>query len=479
MENYKMWIGGKWIEAESGRTIPVVNPANGEVFSSVSCGDRAEVDKAVEAARRAFPVWSRKTQAERSKIMLDIADRLQKKIKELAELESRDHGFPITVSENVLQASFRIFEYAAQCARTLLSDVIPLQSNFRVCMEREPIGVTALITPWNVPLNSVTKKVAYSIAVGNTCVVKPASVDCLTALKFAEILEEVDLPPGTVNIVTGPGSSAGTYLASHPGVGMVSFTGSSETGKSIMAAASRTIKRIQLELGGKNPFIVLEDADVDAAAATAAPGVTFNSGQVCGSPGRFYVHEAVYDQFVEKFVAGMKKTIVGDPADRATQMGPLVSAEHRDSVESYIKSGIDEGASLLLGGVRLANPPLNKGYYVMPTVFGDARQEMRIAREEIFGPVSCIIKFSSEEEVIAKANDSNFGLCASIWTRDTARGMRLTREIEAGSVWVNSTPSPAAEIPWGGFKESGIGKEYARVGFDDVTQMKVVGIKVA
>ena len=246
-----------------------------------------------------------------------------------------------------------------------------------------------------------------------------------------------------------------------------------------MSTASGTLKRVQLELGGKNPFIVLEDADVDAAVGAGVPGVIFNSGQVCGAPGRFYVHEKKYDQFVEKFVAALKKVIVGDPMDRKTQMGPMVSSEHRDKVESYIKSGVEEGAKLLLGGKRPAVPPMNKGYYVMPAVFGDVKQDMRIAREEIFGPVACILKFASVEEVIEKTNDSTFGLCASIWTKDTAKGMRIAGDIQAGSVWVNTTPSPAPEIPWGGFKQSGIGKEYAKVGFDDVTQMKVIGVNLA
>jgi acyl-CoA reductase-like NAD-dependent aldehyde dehydrogenase len=478
MQNYKMWIDGQWVEAETGKTIKVINPANGEEFASVPMGGKAEVDKAVKAARKAFPIWSKKPQAERSKIMLEIADALKAKSKEIAELESLDHGFPIGVAENVVQLPWRIFEFCAQIAKSLTTQVIPIPGNFHVYMQREPYGVTALITPWNVPVNSVAKKVAYSIAVGNTCVVKPASVDCLTALKFAEILEKSGLPAGTVNIITGPGSSTGTYLASHPGINMISFTGSSETGKAIMATASGTLKKIQLELGGKNPFIVFEDADLDLAMASAIPGVTFNTGQVCGSPSRFYVHEKIYEKFIDKFVTGMKKVVVGDPADRKTQMGPLVSPEHRDSVESYIKSGIDEGATLLLGGKRPDTAPLNKGYYVMPTIFGDVKQNMKIAREEIFGPVASVLKFSSDDEVIQKANDSPFGLCASIWTKDTAKGIRLTSAIEAGSVWVNSTPSPGAEIPWGGYKESGIGREYAVIGFEDVTQLKVVGINI-
>jgi betaine-aldehyde dehydrogenase len=479
MNNYKMWIDGKWTDAESKKTFKVINPATGEEVAAVPLGGNAEVDKSIEAARRAFPTWSRMTQRERSDILYQIADGLEKQTREFAELETQDHGFPIAMSENLVQVSVRILNYAGQCARTLASEVLPVPSNIHAYLKREPIGVNALITPWNSPLHSVVKKVAYSIAVGNTCVVKPASLDCLTALKFAEILEKAGLPAGTVNIITGPGSSMGMYLASHPGVNMVSFTGGSETGKAIMAAASKTVKRLHLELGGKNPFIVLEDADVDKAVASGVMGIVGNSGQVCGSPGRFYIHDKVHDQFVDKFIAHTKRIVVGDPTDRLTQMGPLVSAAHRETVESYIKSGIEEGARLLLGGKRPSQPPLDKGYFVMPTVFSEVKQNMKIAREEIFGPVACIMRFSSEEEVIKLANDNIYGLTASIWTQDTARGMRITSEIEAGSVWVNSTAAPMADLPWGGFKESGIGKEYSKIGFEEVTQMKVVGINIA
>ena len=317
---------------------------------------------------------------------------------------------------------------------------------------------------------------AFALEGANTWVVKPASIDSLAPLKFAEILEKSGLPEGTVNFVTGPGASVGEALASHPGVDIISFTGSSETGKAIMAAASFTMKRIIMELGGKNPFIVLEDADVDAVVGNAVMFATFNSGQVCAAPGRFYIHEKIYDEFVDRFVAIAKDIVVGDPTDKRTQMGPVVSAEHRDKIESYIKIGIEEGAKLLLGGKRPTQPPLDKGYYVMPTVFANVTQNMRIAREEIFGPVACFLKFSSDEEVIQKANDTVYGLSATVWTKDTARGMRMANKIKAGSVFVNSTPPPSPEIPWGGFKESGIGKESSKVGLEEVTQLKVIGV---
>jgi betaine-aldehyde dehydrogenase len=480
VESYKMWIGGKWVDAGSGKTLNVVNPANGETFATVPLGGKVEVDEAVKAASKAFPVWSKILQSDRSRIMMQIANALKERSQELAELETRDHGFPITTSSKMGQMYSGFFEYTAQNARALMSEVVPVHNNLHLYMQREPIGVTALITPWNAPLISVAVKVAYSISVGNTCVVKPASDDCLTTLKFAEILEKVSLPPGTVNIITGPGSTVGEYLASHPGINMISFTGSRETGRRIMVAASGTIKRLQLELGGKNPFIVLEDVDVEAVVKAAVAFCIGNSGQGCGAPGRFYIHEKIHDEFVEKFVAGLKKVIVGDPMDKNTQMGPLASAEHRDKVEGYIKSGIKEGANLVLGGQRPSNPPLDKGYYVMPAVFTGIKQNMTLAREEIFGPVACFMEpFSSEDEVITWANDNTFGLSASVWTKNAGKGMKLAGEIQAGSVWVNAAPAPIVEAPWGGFKESGIGKEYSRIGFDDVTQMKVIGVNLA
>jgi acyl-CoA reductase-like NAD-dependent aldehyde dehydrogenase len=478
MQNYKMWINNQRVDAESGKTFTVVNPATGEEFASVPLGGQPEVDRAVEAAQKAFPIWSKKPQSERSRILIQLGEAIKQHSKEFADLEVLDHGWPTTMADMVLQGSSRIFEYVAQTARSLMSEVIPVQGNLHVYIQREPIGVNALITPWNVPLNILTNKLAYALAVGNTCVIKPASIDCLSALKLADILEKSELPPGAVNIITGPGSTMGHALVSHPCVKKVSFTGSSATGKEIMKAASGTIKRVSLELGGKNPFIVFDDVDVDAVVGGAVPSFIFNSGQVCGAPGRFYVHENIYTEFVAKFTDLTKKMVVGDPMDPKTMVGPMVSAEQRDTVEKYIKSGIEQGAKLLVGGKRPTNSPLNKGYYVMPTVFCDVQQNMKIAREEIFGPVAVILKFSSYEEMVQKANDTTYGLTASIWTKDTARGMRMANDIEAGCIWLNAVPLPFDEMPWGGFKESGLGKENGIIGFEDVTQMKVVGVNI-
>jgi acyl-CoA reductase-like NAD-dependent aldehyde dehydrogenase len=326
----------------------------------------------------------------------------------------------------------------------------------------------------------VVEKLAPALTLGNTCIIKPPSIDSLEALRFAELLDTLGLPPGTVNVITGPGGTVGEALSSHRNIDMVAFTGSCEVGKAIMASASQTVKRLQLELGGKNPVIVLDDADINAAVAEAITAQFKNCGQICASPGRFYVHEKVYDEFLEKFIAGAKKFVVGDPTDMKTQMGPLVSAEHRDRVEGYIKSGVDEGAKLVLGGKRPTTPPMNKGYFVLPTVFTNVTQKMKIAREEIFGPVACFMeKFNSDEQVIAYANDNTYGLAAYVWTNDTARGMRFANDLQAGTVRLNNSRAGGPELPWGGYKESGIGKEGSLYGLYEYSNLKRIQVDLS
>ena len=290
-------------------------------------------------------------------------------------------------------------------------------------------------------------------------------------------MEKLEIPPGTINVVTGPGSTVGEALACHHGVDMVAFTGSSETGKRIMSLASQTVKRLQMELGGKNPVIILDDADIDKAVGEMFIHQFANCGQLCGSPGKFYVHEKVYDEFLEKFTAKVKKLIVGDPNDERTEMGPLASIEHRDRVEGYIKSGITEGAKVILGGKRPTTPPMNKGYYVVPTIFTNVTQNMKIAREEIFGPVACFMeKFNSDNKVIEMANDNTFGLNSWVWTKDIARGMRFANEIQAGTVQIGQSHGGGPELPWGGYKESGIGKEGSLYGLYEYTNLKRIQV---
>jgi acyl-CoA reductase-like NAD-dependent aldehyde dehydrogenase len=476
MKNHKMWIGGKWVEAKSGKTFPVYNPATGEEIAQIPLGDKTDVEIAVAAARKAFPVWAGKSPEERSQILYRIADAIKAHKDELIELEVIDHGTPLKVARGMISGAPGMFEYVAQVSRSIMGNVLPPGPGALFYLQHEPRGVCALIVPWNAPFMGTCIKLSASLATGNACIIKPPSICSLEALKLAEILEKLDLPAGLVNIVTGPGNTVGEALSSHPDVNMVSFTGSCETGKRIMSLAANTVKRVQLELGGKNPFIVLEDADLDAAVARAVVVSFFNTGMVCSAPGRYYIHETLYDKFIDKFVAGAKKVITGDPADDRTDMGPVVSAEHRNRVEGYIKAGVIEGAKLVLGGKRPATAPLDKGFFIMPAVFTNVTQNMKIAREEIFGPVGVFLKFSSDDEVIGFANDTTFGLAASVWTKNAPRGIRLANKIQAGTVWINDHQKGGIDIPWGGYKESGFGKEKSWLGLEEYTQLKVISI---
>lgn len=471
-----MFIGGQFVDALSKKKYDDFHPATGEVIAKIPLADKEDVDKAVEAASKAFPIWSSKPLIERARIMGQMAGAIREITDELINIEVTDHGWPVTNARMTAARAAAPLTEAPITARSVMevSEVRPSSPDVLAYLQREPIGVCAAIIPWNHPL-AVTEKIADILATGNTCVVKPASIGSLAALKVAEAIAKTDLTPGVVNIITGPGGTVGEALASHPGVGMVSFVGGSETGKAIMAAASGTVKRLCLELGGKNPYIVFEDANLNAAVAGGVPNSFFNSGMNCGAVGRYYIHEKLYDEFVEKFIENAKKVVVGDPTDDKTTMGPLVSAEHRDRVEGYIKSGIEEGATLALGGVRPTEPPLDKGYFVMPTVFTNVTQNMKIAREEIFGPVAVFIKFSSEEEVIQMANDTTYGLSATIWTKDIAKGRRYANRIKSGTVQVNGRVFGAGGC-WGGFKQSGFGKTGGILGQQEYTQIKSISI---
>lgn len=482
-----MWINGEFVNADSGKTFTTHNPATGEEIFEVPLADGSDVDRAVAAAKKAFPAWSRRAQGERSDLLQRIAVAVEEHMPELVEMEMMEHGSPAWLAEQMLKFAIGNIEYAAAIGRNNTGQVLPpylnmgepgqKEPNTISYLKREPIGVCALITPWNVPSLMIASKIGPCLAAGNTCVVKPPSINSGIGLKWAEILAELDLPAGIINIITGPGSTVGNALASHRDVGMISFTGSCETGKDILAAASQTVKRVQAELGGKNPVIILEDADLDYTAEQLV-GITFqNTAQNCAAPSRLYVQEKVYDKFNDIFVGCVKKIKVGNGAEKDTMMGPLVSEEHRAKVESYIKAGIEEGARLVYGGTRPVSPALKNGYFVMPTVFADVTQNMKIAREEIFGPVVGFHKFSTDEQALEWANDSTYGLCGSVWTRDVARGLRLTNHMQVGTTWINQHMNLLVETPWGGFKESGLGKETGVLGLEAFTQMKLMCIK--
>ncbi len=479
MEKFKMWIGGEWVEADSGKTFSTLNPATEEELSRVPLSGKEDVDRAVAAARKAFPAWSRMKQSDRSKKVSQIAAAIRENAEDLAVIETLEHGTPVADAKGMIMYAAEILDYTAGAARSLMGEFVPAVPDVVTYLQRVPVGVCALIIPWNVPLLLMAVKLGPAIATGNTCVIKPPSINSGIGLKLAQVLSKADLPPGVINVITGPGGSVGNALASHPGIDLIGMTGSSETGKAIMSVASQTVKRLVMELGGNNPVLVLKDAEIDAVVKLLSFRQFNNAGMHCSGPGRYYLHESIHDEFVEKFAAAAKKVVVGDPRDSKTTMGPVVSAEHRDKLEYYMKAGLEQGAKAIVGGKRPAHPPLNKGFYVMPTVFTNVTHDMAIAREEKFGPVACLLKFSSEEEVIKLANDSQYGLCAAVWTRDMRKGMRFVRELQAGTVFVN-THMLTPELPWGGgIKESGIGKEGSIVGMQEFTEVKMVCLNMA
>ncbi|NLM21623.1 MAG: aldehyde dehydrogenase [Peptococcaceae bacterium] len=473
----KMWIDGQWVDAESGQTFATLNVTTGEELGRVPLAGQADVDKAVAAARKAFPIWSEKTPAERSAVLMKIAAAIKDSLDDLALLDALEHGLPVHIAKGPTMGAAGNFEMAAAYGRSLEGHVIPSNNNVMYCLERVPIGVCALITPWNMPLFLMTQKVALSIVSGNTCILKAPSINAITSLKFAEILSKIEgLPPGVVNVITGPGGSVGNMLATHPDVDCIGFTGSTETGAQIMAAAAPTIKKVIMELGGKNPAIIMPDANLDHAVEILAHHQFHNCGQACGSPGRYYIHESVYETFLNKYLEHAKQIVVGDPLDPKTNMGPLVSKEHADNVMRYIESGIKEGATLRLGGKRLTDPPFDKGNFIPPTVFTDVTPDMKIYREEIFGPVAVMTTYSSEEEVIKLANDNHYGLTASIWTKNIARALKLGKKLTVGTFSVNGHNLIAPEAPWGGVRQSGIGKEGGFQGVLEYTEQKMITI---
>jgi betaine-aldehyde dehydrogenase len=478
MENYRMWIDGEWVDAESGKTLDVFNPTTKEVLGKVPLGAEKDVDKAVKAARAVFPAWKSMTQADRSKALFRFAAALRQNADELVSFEVNEHGTPINLARGFAAASADHTEYVASIARAMMGQVLPhSMPNTIGYMQRVPIGVVAVITPWNVPLMMMVAMVTPAIAAGNTCVLKPASINSILGVKFAEALEKAGMPKGVVNLVTGPGGVVGEAMSGHPGVDMIRFTGDSDTGKRIMTVAGNTAKKCVMELGGNNPIIVCEDADVDKAATWQAQRHFGNSAQNCSTPGRYYVHEKVYDRFVEGFVSEVKKIVVGVPWEETTTMGPMTNPQQLEKVEYYIKTAIEEGARIAIGGKRPTEPPLDKGNFLMPTVVVDVTHDMTIAREEIFGPAVPILKFSSEEEVIKLANDSPYGLCAGVRTKDSGKALKMVNELHVDSVFVNMLRMMTCEFPWGGnVKDSGVGKDGSNVGLEEFTDLKFVCI---
>jgi betaine-aldehyde dehydrogenase len=467
-------IDGERVEAAEGTVFDTVNPATGTVFRTVSEGGPEDVDRAVRAAARAFEDWSVRTPIQRAKVMYRWADLIEENIDELGLLETRDMGMALGDARWCAGNAATVMRYYAGAVDKFFGSTIPVDRDGIVLTFREPIGVAALITPWNFPLNIANWKTAPAIAAGNTVVLKPASLSPLTALRYAELGLEAGLPPGVLNVVPGPGSAVGDALVEHPLVAKIGFTGSTEVGREIMRKAAGTIKRVTLELGGKSACIVFADADLEKVGRLAPFAVFENAGQDCCARSRLLVEESVKDFVLDRYVATTKAIVVGDPESEATQMGPLVSAGQREAVEDWITRGMEEGAVLLEGGSRPNVKRLGKGYFLRPTILDDCTNDMAVAREEIFGPVVSVITFKDEAEAVRLANDTPYGLSGSLWTRDGARQLRVARALRTGCLGINSNSSVFPQAPFGGYKQSGIGKELGMEALANNTELKSV-----
>ncbi len=477
----RMLIDGRWVDAASGKTFETFDPATGSVLAHVAEGDAEDVDRAVRAARRAFDAgpWPRMAPAERQKILLRVADLIDAHGLELAQLETLDNGKALAESQHVdIPSAAETFRYYAGWVNKLAGETNPTDPAFFNFTLREPVGVCGQVIPWNFPLLMASWKLGPALACGNTVVLKPAEQTPLTALRLGELLQEAGVPDGVVNIVPGFGPTAGAAVVRHPGVDKVAFTGSTEVGKAIHRETAETLKRLSLELGGKSPNIVFADADVAEAVKGALMGVFFNQGEVCCAGTRLFVEERLHDEFADAVTTAAAALKQGPGLDPTTQVGPLVSREQLDRVTGYLDIGKREGATARTGGERNTAPGLAGGYFVKPTVFTGVRNDMRIAQEEIFGPVVALIPFKDETDAVLQGNDTLYGLAAGVWTRDVSKAHRVARAIRAGTVWVNCYNVFDVISPFGGYKQSGYGRELGRQALDLYTQVKSVWMRL-
>jgi len=477
VKTYQNYVNGQWVASSTGETFPVFDPSTEEVIAHVAAASASDVDKAVKAARVAFDSgpWPATTAQDRGRILFKLAEKIRQNQPMLAELESRNTGKPIVEAEYDIGDVATCFEYYGGLANKVNGSVMPVPANALSFTLREPVGVAGQIIPWNYPLLMAAWKLAPALAAGCTCVLKPAEQTPLTALEFANWLEEVGLPPGVVNVVNGVGEVAGAALVSHPGVDKIAFTGSAAVGKVIVKSAADTLKRVTLELGGKSPNVFFADADWEAAVDGALFGVFINQGEVCSAGSRILVEKKIYSKFVEAMTEKAKRIKLGAPLDRDTKMGPLVSKEQYDRVTSYMEIGKKE-AKTAIGGGRAKS--FGKGFYVEPTIFFDVDNSARIAREEIFGPVATVIPFENEADAIKIANDTPYGLAGAVWTRDIFKAFRIVKSMRAGIIWVNHMQPTYVEAPWGGYKQSGFGRELGPWGLEEYLETKQVYVNL-
>jgi aldehyde dehydrogenase (NAD+) len=476
----KLFIDGQWVESSTGKTFSTTNPATGEVITQIAEGDERDVDAAVRAARKAYDSgpWAEMSAADRGRILWKIGDLVDQHNEELGTLETIDNGKPIFESRQIdMPMVAEVCRYYAGWATKIHGETVPVRGPFLHYTLREPLGVVAAIVPWNFPLLLASWKVAPALAAGNTVVLKPASWTPLTALRFAELCQEVGLPDGVLNVITGPGATMGKALVRHPGVDKIAITGETRTGQEILRDSADTLKKVTLELGGKSPNIVFADADLEAAVRGATIGIFYGKGEVCAAGSRLFVERKIHDEFMQKLVDRAKKLQPGDPLDPKTRFGALVSERQMKTVLGYVEKGKAEGAKLVAGGER-AKVGDGKGCFMQPTVFDGVTSKMTIAREEIFGPVLATIEFGDIEEAVREANNTQYGLAAAVWTRDIGKAHRVARKLQAGTVWINTYNNYDPAAAFGGYKMSGYGRELSLHAIDHYTQVKSVWVNL-
>ncbi|MEX1184242.1 MAG: aldehyde dehydrogenase family protein [Gemmatimonadota bacterium] len=477
----RLFIDGAWTDAADGARFETLHPATGEVLTNVAEAGAADIDRAVAAARTALATtaWRRMDAADRGALLWRVADLMEQRADLLTQLEVFDNGKPIREARIDVAQAIDAFRYYAGWSSKLQGETIPVRGNVLNYTLREPVGVVGAIIPWNFPLLMAAWKVAPALSCGNAVVLKPAEQTPLTALELAAIAQEAGVPPGILNVVTGHGETAGAALVAHAGVDKIAFTGSTAVGRLIMRSAADSLKKVSLELGGKSPNIVLPDADLDAAARGAFAAIFYNAGQCCTAGSRLLVHESVKDELLSKIVPRAGRMQPGDPFDSGTRLGPLISQEQMDRVLGYIEQGRGQGARTLVGGGRAQYQGADRGFWVQPTIFDGVARDHVIAREEIFGPVLAVLPFSDEDDALALANDTIYGLAAAVWTRDIGRAHRFARELEAGTVWINTYHPLDAASPFGGYKQSGYGRELGEHALDLYTQIKSVWVDLS